>query len=130
MAMSEGRPWKDPISSTGIYDVYEDGFPVNEGHLLYVPRVDTRKDVVRCMEAAYQHGMNKVKSGEWDAFNVGINIGEAAGQTCSFSHVHLIPRMKGDMEDPTGGVRYCIPSKGNYKTSPLYEEHRKKIYGK
>ena len=42
-------------------------------------------------------------------------MGAAAGQTCMYPHVHLIPRRKGDMMDPTGGVRHVIPHKGNYK---------------
>jgi diadenosine tetraphosphate (Ap4A) HIT family hydrolase len=56
-----------------------------------------------------------VFSGLWDGYNIGINIGEAAGQTVEWPHVHLIPRRKGDMKDPTGGVRHVIPCKGNYK---------------
>lgn len=127
--MSEEKPWKDPIRSSGSYDVYEDSFPVNEGHLLFVPRVDARSDVEKCLTAAYQYGMNKVQKGAWDGFNVGLNGGEAAGQTCSHSHVHLIPRFKDDMEDPTGGIRHVIPERGNYKIGEYYAEHRKRIYG-
>ena len=48
-------------------------------------------------------------------FNIGMNWGEAAGQTVPYPHVHLIPRRNGDMEDPTGGVRHVIPEKGNYR---------------
>jgi diadenosine tetraphosphate (Ap4A) HIT family hydrolase len=44
-----------------------------------------------------------------------MNWGEAAGQTVAYPHVHLIPRRKGDVEDPVGGVRNTIPGKGNYK---------------
>jgi len=29
-------------------------------------------------------------------------------------HVHVIPRFKGDKDDPRGGVRHVIPWKGNY----------------
>jgi len=52
-----------------------------------------------------------------DGFNIGQNVGEAAGQTVMYPHVHLIPRKKGDMEDPRGGVRNVIPAKGNYLNS-------------
>ena len=45
---------------------------------------------------------------------IGKNIGSDAGQTIMWPNVHLIPRRKGDMEDPKGGVRHVIPSKGNY----------------
>ncbi len=127
--MNESKPWKNPIRSTGSYDVYADQFPVNEGHVLFVPRVDARGDVIKCLEAAYQYGSNKVQKGEWDGFNVGLNSGEAAGQTCSWSHVHLIPRFKDDVEDPIGGVRGVIPERQNYKVGDYYAEHRKKVYG-
>ena len=47
-------------------------------------------------------------------FNVGMNCGEDAGQTISHAHVHLIPRRKGDVADPAGGIRGCIPAKQHY----------------
>jgi diadenosine tetraphosphate (Ap4A) HIT family hydrolase len=47
-------------------------------------------------------------------FNIGINVGEDAGQTVFHVHVHLIPRRKGDVENPRGGIRHLIPNKGNY----------------
>ena len=47
-------------------------------------------------------------------FNIGINCGEDAGQTILHCHIHLIPRRKGDMEDPKGGVRGVIPDKQKY----------------
>jgi diadenosine tetraphosphate (Ap4A) HIT family hydrolase len=50
-----------------------------------------------------------------DGYNVGINVGEAAGQTVPHVHVHLIPRYEGDVDDPSGGVRFVIPERGNYR---------------
>ena len=47
-------------------------------------------------------------------FNVGVNCGEAAGQTVFHAHIHIIPRYTGDVENPRGGVRHIIPGKGNY----------------
>lgn len=49
-----------------------------------------------------------------DGYNIGINVGEAAGQTVMHLHVHVIPRYRGDVDDPRGGVRHVIPGKGNY----------------
>ena len=51
-----------------------------------------------------------------DGYNVGINVNEAAGQSVFHVHMHLIPRYKGDVEKPKGGVRGVIPSKQNYVT--------------
>ena len=64
---------------------------------------------------AHKFGYDGIQSERWDAFNVGQNCGEFAGQTVMYPHVHMIPRRKGDMEDPRGGVRHVIPEKGNYK---------------
>ena len=52
---------------------------------------------------------------KWEAFNVGINNGVAAGQSVMWPHVHMIPRRKGDTPNPRGGVRHVIPCKGNYQ---------------
>ena len=49
-----------------------------------------------------------------DGYNIGINIGPAAGQTVMHVHIHLIPRYVGDMDDPRGGVRGVIPGKQSY----------------
>ena len=52
-----------------------------------------------------------------DGFNIGVNQGEAGGQTIFHLHIHIIPRYKGDMEEPEGGVRGVIPEKRKYRTS-------------
>ena len=49
-----------------------------------------------------------------EGFNIGINQGAIAGQTIFHTHMHLIPRRKGDIENPTGGIRNVIPGKGGY----------------
>ena len=72
---------------------------------------------MQAMTDAVDRGMQGIDNQEWPAFNVGINIGTAAGQTCDWPHVHLIPRRPGDMQDPTGGVRHVVPEKGNYRRS-------------
>ena len=54
------------------------------------------------------------RSFEPQGFNVGVNCGEAAGQTVSHAHIHIIPRYAGDVANPTGGIRNVIPGKGNY----------------
>ena len=95
--------------------VFKDGFPVTEGHLLFVPKKVTRQlDITRCFELAYKWGVKGVCEYKWVAFNVGINNGVEAGQSVMWPHVHMIPRRKGDNPNPKGGVRNVIPLKGNY----------------
>ena len=110
-------PWTDIVLETKHYTVYKDGFPVTEGHLLFVPKEQTWECLSYCYKAAYGWGYGWVQDKICDGFNIGQNVGEAAGQTVMYPHVHLIPRKKGDMEDPRGGVRNVIPSKGNYLNS-------------
>ncbi len=49
-----------------------------------------------------------------DGYNIGINVGETAGQSVHHLHVHVMPRYKGDVEDPRGGVRWILWNKANY----------------
>ena len=118
-------PWPDNniVHETEDIVVYKDGFPVTEGHLLFVPKkVEQRKDITRCFEMAYEWGVKGIMDYKWTAFNLGINNGEDAGQTVMWTHVHLIPRRKGDLGsfengtpyDPAGGIRNMIPGKGKY----------------
>lgn len=108
-------PWTDIVIDTRDFTVFKDGFPVTEGHILFVPKEETWDKLAACYKAAYAWGYDWVQKGYCDAYNLGQNIGEAAGQTVMWPHVHLIPRRKGDMEDPRGGVRHVIPEKGNYR---------------
>ena len=52
-----------------------------------------------------------------EGFNIGMNSGEVAGQSIFHCHIHLIPRRKGDVENPQGGVRHVLPGKGFYTRS-------------
>ena len=95
--------------------VYEDGFPVTEGHLLFIPKSrERRANITLCFEYAYDWGVRGIRDYKWEGFNVGINQNECAGQSILWPHVHLIPRRKGDTPNPRGGVRHVIPCKGNY----------------
>ena len=101
-----------------------DAFPVTEGHLLLVPRrhVPTWFDATAEEKAALTAGLDRGREliasrYRPDGFNIGINVGKAAGQTVFHLHVHLIPRYTGDIPDPRGGVRHVIPAKGNYLAS-------------
>ena len=119
-AAQEGKvaPWdlEVPELSTQHVTVFRDRFPVTKGHLLFVPRNNTDEGIVVCLGTALITGQQMVARGEYDAFNVGLNMGPAAGQTVMYPHVHLIPRRSGDCVNPVGGVRGVIPEQQNYKT--------------
>ena len=101
---------------------FRDSYPVSPGHTLVITRrhVETWFEATRNEQHALLDLVDEVKGtldGELhpDGYNIGINIGEAAGQTIPHLHVHVIPRFIGDVDDPTGGVRLVIPEKGNYR---------------
>ena len=98
-----------------------DGFPVSEGHCLIIPhRVysdyfeSTEEEVIGLQQLVMETKKIIDEKYKPDGYNVGINCGEVGGQTVSHVHIHLIPRYKGDMDDPKGGVRGVIPSKQKY----------------
>ena len=110
--------------------VFKDRYPVTEGHLLFVPKKKLkREDITICFEYAYKWGIEGVMENKWEAFNIGINNGEAAGQSVMWPHVHMIPRRKGDTPNPRGGVRHVIPLKGNYTDEPKKETIRTLVDG-
>ncbi len=101
--------------------VIADRFPVSPGHALVVPRraIATWWEATDDERAGILAPIDELK-GQLDAelrpdgYNVGFNAGAAAGQTVRHFHVHVIPRYRGDVPDPRGGVRHAIPGKGNY----------------
>ncbi|OAS85341.1 HIT family protein [Metabacillus litoralis] len=93
-------------------------YPVTKGHLLIIPKrhVEHYFDLTFEERQAIDDLLFKGKKlldqqYKPDGYNIGINNGEAAGQTIFHVHVHLIPRYKGDMKEPRGGVRGVIPEK-------------------
>ncbi len=98
-----------------------DAYPVSPGHTLVIPKrhrasffelsmdeITAVYELLRRMKARLDGTLKPA------GYNVGINIGEAAGQTVGHVHVHLIPRFVGDVGEPRGGVRNVIPGKGPY----------------
>jgi diadenosine tetraphosphate (Ap4A) HIT family hydrolase len=112
-------PWDLKVGEYSDYhvSVFQDRYPVTQGHLLFVPQYNTDEVITDCFESAMRHGRRMVRDGECDAFNIGINMGQAAGQTVMYPHVHLIPRRHGDCADPVGGVRGVIVGQANYKAT-------------
>ena len=113
-------PWDLEVDRLSDFHVavFQDRYPVARGHLLlFVPQYNTDAVIYDCFETAMREGRRMVADGECDAFNVGINMGAAAGQTVMYPHVHLIPRRHGDCADPVGGVRGVISGQANYKAT-------------
>lgn len=100
-----------------------DGFPVSPGHSLIIPKrhvasffETTREEQTAILDLLTEMKTILAKEHNPDGFNVGINVGEAAGQTVMHLHIHLIPRYAGDQPDPRGGVRWIFPEKADYWT--------------
>lgn len=98
-----------------------DNFPVSKGHALVIPKRHVAT-IWELSEDEYADVFNLVKQvkdliqNKFDpqGINVGVNCGEAAGQTVFHAHIHIIPRYAGDVPNPRGGVRNIIPGKGDY----------------
>ena len=103
-----------------FYKVYPDIWPACEGHLLFVPKINTLDCITKTLGEAIAFGDNLVKSGEIDGYQFGMNIGESAGQTVMWPHVHFMPRHQGDVEGFPGSVR--LAHKG-HRGSDYYGNH-------
>ncbi|MBX7165524.1 MAG: HIT family protein [Pirellulales bacterium] len=99
-----------------------DAFPVTAMHALVVPRRHTEdyfsltaEELLACNDLLRKaRELVQVSDPAVEGFNLGANIGDAAGQTIFHCHIHLIPRRRGDVDNPRGGVRHLIPGKGAY----------------
>ena len=98
-----------------------DGFPVNPGHTLIVPRrhvedlFSLTEDERQALWALLPSVRRAIENQHHpDGYNVGVNVGEAAGQTVMHVHLHVIPRYRGDTPDPRGGVRWVVPERADY----------------
>ncbi|MEO8630011.1 MAG: HIT family protein [Betaproteobacteria bacterium] len=101
--------------------VFRDAHPVSPGHTLIVPRRHVRSlfEATNKEVSDLMHGLRWARSNletihSPDGYNVGINDGEAAGQTVMHLHVRLMPRYRGDQADPRGGVRWLFPKNAAY----------------
>ncbi len=112
---------KDVILKNDLCYAIFDRYPVNKGHILIIPYrhfdnyFDATKDekiaILNLIDEAKNYLDKKFKP---DGYNIGVNIGQYAGQTIMHVHIHLIPRYKGDIGNPRGGVRGVIPEKRIY----------------
>lgn len=115
------NPDRQIILNTDLVFAVYDKYPVSKGHILVIPKrhVEDYFDLDENEKASIWEMVTQVKTildskYKPQGYNIGFNVGEAAGQTIGHAHIHVIPRYKGDMEDPTGGVRHVIPGKGKY----------------
>jgi diadenosine tetraphosphate (Ap4A) HIT family hydrolase len=98
-----------------------DIFPLSPGHTLIVPRrhesdflrltADETMAVWRLLAPVRELLEERFRP---DGYNLGVNVGLAAGQTVDHAHLHVIPRYAGDVADPRGGIRWIIPAKARY----------------
>jgi len=102
----------------------DDAYPVSPGHTLIVPR--RHVGTYFALSDPERHAMHALmdqarcdlaRERKPDAYTIGINDGPAAGQSIPHVHIHLIPRYRGDRENPRGGVRWVLPEKADYWTA-------------
>jgi diadenosine tetraphosphate (Ap4A) HIT family hydrolase len=99
------------LENQSFYAIF-DKYPVNPGHLLIISKRHI-SDLFSLEETEFKHLyeiLNKAKEMldmkyKPDGYNMGVNCGQAAGQTIFHFHLHIIPRYKNDVENPRGGVR-------------------------
>lgn len=110
------------IAENELCYAIRDGFPVTSMHTLVIPKrhvadyFDLYQPELNSIQAMLREQRGQIMAGDPSVtgFNVGINAGSVAGQTIFHVHVHLIPRRKGDVAEPRGGVRGVIPEKQKY----------------
>lgn len=98
-----------------------DDFPVNKGHIEIIPKrhikdwwETTKEEKNKIFDLLDEAKKLLDEKYHPDAYNIGMNLGEEAGQSIMHLHVHLIPRYKGDVDNPRGGIRGVIKEKQNY----------------
>jgi diadenosine tetraphosphate (Ap4A) HIT family hydrolase len=111
-----------PVGSNALAYAIRDGNPVTPLHTLIIPKrhVESFFDLHSAERNAILTLLDEMRSeiqrkdDTVAGFNIGVNDGEAAGQSVPHVHVHLIPRRRGDVENSRGGVRGVIPRKASY----------------
>jgi len=102
--------------------VIEDHNPVTNGHCLVIPyrhianpldldevEMNEAWQLIQQLTTELRHHDSTITG-----FNIGMNCGYGTEQSIFHSHIHLIPRHQGDVENPRGGVRGVIPTKQHY----------------
>jgi diadenosine tetraphosphate (Ap4A) HIT family hydrolase len=109
------------VAQNDLAVAFFDAYPVTPGHCLIVPR--RHQPNFLALSAPEQSAVWALvplarahieKHATPDGYNIGVNVGEAAGQTIGHAHLHVIPRQVGDVADPRGGIRWVIPARAAY----------------
>jgi len=132
-ALAEGEECRFCLSKPGRRIMIEgkysfaawDRHPASEGHFLVMPyrhfsdyfdiNDEEREELWRLVAEGKKIADEKHNP---DGYNIGINVGQWAGQSIPHLHIHVIPRYKGDVENPKGGVRGVIPQNKLYSFNP------------
>jgi ATP adenylyltransferase len=110
------------LNKYNYFITFRDLYPVTDLHTLIVPKrhavsyFELRDDELIELAKIIKYQKNELTNLDKtiSGFNIGMNIGEDAGQTVFHCHVHIIPRRKGDVKNPRGGIRGVIPDKKSY----------------
>lgn len=128
--MSTHCPFCPPLAERTFFETADvlalwDAHPVSPGHALIIPRrhvpdwFSATPEERAALTAATEEVRRRIEAIHHpDGYNIGINVGEAAGQTVFHLHVHVIPRYRGDVANPRGGVRAVIPALADYTGKP------------
>jgi diadenosine tetraphosphate (Ap4A) HIT family hydrolase len=110
------------VAESDLAIAFDDKFPVAPGHVLVAPRrhVATYFGCTQQEKLALWDLVERVREIALgalrpDGFNIGFNVGAAAGQTVFHAHIHVIPRYTDDVSDPSGGVRHAVVGRGYYR---------------
>jgi diadenosine tetraphosphate (Ap4A) HIT family hydrolase len=114
-------PQKDYIYESDNFFMIYDRFPVSPGHILIISK-QARSDYFELSDSEKMSLTELIDKARYiieehhqpDGYNIGMNCRSAAGQTVMHFHCHIIPRYKGDMADPRGGIRHAVEGKGYY----------------
>ena len=112
---------KEILLQNDLAVMIRDTEPVSNGHSLIIPRrhvssfFDTSPEERTALMALLDQTKKDLdRDFSPDDYNVGINDGPLAGQSIPHLHIHIIPRYKGDKDDPRGGIRWILPEKAKY----------------
>jgi diadenosine tetraphosphate (Ap4A) HIT family hydrolase len=112
------------LAESDLCAAFKDTTPLNPGHVLIVPRRHESDfvalqppEINAILRMAIALRGELEREYRPDGFNLGVNVGDAAGQTVGHAHLHLIPRFWGDVGEPKGGIRWLIPDRARYWTA-------------